>query len=117
MKINTSTADAAVLGEIGKRLAQYRLNINWTQQKLAREAGIALPTIKRLEAGESVQALSLLRVMRALGLLPNLEVAIPEVPESPIQKVKRMGKRRKRASSTPESKPAQSGNWTWGDDE
>ncbi|MBZ0265760.1 helix-turn-helix transcriptional regulator [bacterium] len=117
MKIKSTTSDAAVLGEIGKRLAQYRLNINWPQHKLAKEAGISLPTIKRLEAGESVQALSLLRVMRVLELLPNLEVAIPEVLESPIQKVNRMGKRRKRASSINKTKPTSSGKWTWGDDE
>ncbi len=117
MNIASTTTDKAVLLEIGKRLAQYRLNINLTQQKLATEAGIALPTVQRLEAGQSIQAISLLRVMRVLGLLPHLDTAVPAVSASPIQKLKRMGKQRKRASSLKEKKPEKSGSWTWGDEE
>ena len=117
MNISTTTPDKSVLLEIGKRLAQYRLNANWTQRKLATEAGIALPTVQRLEAGQSIQAVSLLRVMRALGLLSHMDVAIPAVPASPIQTLERMGKHRKRASSENEEKAPKPGGWTWGDEE
>jgi hypothetical protein len=57
MRIHALTSDTAVLGELGQRLARWRL-----------------------EAGESVQLTNLVRVLRALGLLDALDCRSPVGP-------------------------------------
>jgi transcriptional regulator with XRE-family HTH domain len=115
MKNKGYLSDQALLEEIGRRVGQYRLNRNLTQAQLAAEAGISGPTLQRLEYGQPSQLTTLLRVLRALGLLENLEGLIPEPPVSPIQQAKLKGKTRRRASgkSTVEEK---SSSWSWKDD-
>ena len=114
MKISADMSDDVTLREIGNRVAQYRLNRNMTQDTLANEAGVSKRTIIRVEQGRSAQTSSLIRILRSLKLLGNLEALIPEPAISPIQQVKMQGKKRKRASSLPE-KPKPDAPWSWGD--
>ena len=116
MKFLENLSDDAALKELGGRCAQYRLNRNQTQEALAKEAGVSLRTLHRVEHGHSTQASNLIRILRALGLLGNLEALIPEPAISPIQQVKMHGKRRRRASSKSD-KPEQKAPWSWGDEE
>ncbi len=116
MKISGDISDRAVLKELGSRIARYRLNKNLTQAMLAAQGGVSTPTIQRIEQGESTQATILIRILRALKLLDNLEVLIPEPAISPIQQAKMRGKLRQRASS-PSGKQDQPSEWTWGDEE
>ena len=116
MKFINDNSDDAVLKELGQRIAQYRLNQNKTQAALAQEAGVSNRTISRVEQGQSIQASSLIRILRALQLVENLEVLIPEPALSPLQQVKLQGKRRQRASSR-SGKPATRLPWSWGDEE
>ncbi len=115
MKIERESSEKAVLKELGGRLSRYRLNRNQTQESLAEEAGVSPRTLKRIEKGQSTQLGSLIRILRALDLLENLEVLVPAPLPSPIQQVKLGGKRRRRASSQPQG-PDSTGSWTWGDD-
>jgi len=114
MKIFVDISDDLALREIGNRAAQYRLNRNLTQDALAHEAGVSKRTIVRLEQGHSTQTSNLIRILRALKLLGNLEALIPEPAISPIQQVKMQGKKRKRASS-PSKKAKSDAPWSWGD--
>ena len=116
MKFINDNSDDAVLKELGQRIAQYRLNQNKTQAALAQEAGVSNRTISRVEQGQSIQASSLIRILRALQLVENLEVLIPEPALSPLQQVKLQGKKRRRASSR-SGKPARKLPWSWGDEE
>ena len=109
-------SDRAALKELGSRIARHRLNKNLTQAALAAEAGVSTPTVQRIEQGKSTQASNLIRILRALKLLANLEILIPEPAVSPIQQVKMRGKLRQRASSPSEEKERPS-EWTWGDEE
>jgi transcriptional regulator with XRE-family HTH domain len=111
MKFTQTLSDAAILHEFGQRLARYRLNRNLTQQALAREAGVSLRTLNRIESGEPSQTANLIRVLRALGLLDNLEALLPEPALSPMQQLKLQGKTRKRASAEPPAVVAEP--WTW----
>ncbi len=106
--------DPAVLAEIGQRLARHRLQRNLTQAELAKEAGVSKRTLIRLEGGESTQLTNLIRVLRALDLLGNLDAFIPPPVPSPIQQLRMEGKRRKRASRKPDASGADK-EWTWGD--
>ena len=105
----------AVLKQLGERLLQYRLNRNMTQTALAKEAGVSSRTINRVEHGQSTQLSNLIRLLRSLDLLQNLDALIPEPAPSPIQQMKLRGKSRKRASSP--NKEEEDKTWSWEDDE
>lgn len=117
MKFTQNPSDRATLEELGNRLSRYRLNRNLTQGALAGEAGLSLRTVIRIEQGESVQFTSIIRVLRALGLLANLDAFVPEPPVSPIQQASMRGKRRQRASSPREERTGRKEPWSWGDEE
>lgn len=115
MTISIETTDRRILAELGDRLAQHRLNRNLTQDQLAREAGVSKRTVVRLEDGQSSQMTSLVRVLRALGLLGNLDALVPAPLASPIEALKAKAWKRHRASPA-SKKPMPSSEWTWGDD-
>ena len=77
MQIPNELTDRKILGEVGDRLARHRLGRNLTQAQLAREAGVSKRTVIRLENGESSQLTNLVRVLRALSLLGNLDALVP----------------------------------------
>ncbi len=109
-------SDRAVLVEMGERLARHRLGRNMTQSVLAKEAGVSKRTLLRIEAGESTQVTNLIRVVRALGLLGNLDGFVPPPIPSPIEQLRLRSKERRRAS--PGARRAgPSGGWTWGEDQ
>jgi transcriptional regulator with XRE-family HTH domain len=115
MKINDTLSDAAVLEELGQRIARYRLNRNMTQGALATESGVSTPTVQRLENGQSTQASNLIRILRTLKLLENLDALVPEPAISPLQQARMQGKTRQRASS-PRKRQTHT-RWTWDTDE
>jgi transcriptional regulator with XRE-family HTH domain len=115
MKISNQSTDEAVLRELGERLAKDRLERNLTQAGLAEQAGVSKRTVERLEAGDSAQLSSLIRLCRALDLLAHFEMLIPEPAPSPIAQLKLRGKDRRRASA--KKTPAHSSRkWEWGDE-
>ena len=115
MKIHSNLSDEATLQELGQRIARYRLNRNMTQGALATESGVSTPTVQRLENGQSTQASNLIRILRALKLLENLDALVPEPAISPLQQARMQGKTRQRASSPRKRKT--SARWTWDTDE
>ncbi|MDP1558734.1 MAG: helix-turn-helix domain-containing protein [Nitrosomonas sp.] len=119
MKINNELSDGIILAELGGRLTQRRIARSLSQAALAAEAGVSKRTVERVEAGESVQLVTLVRLCRALGLMDGLDQWLPEAGPSPMAllKEKQAGKGRQRARShraasvmNPGGKP-----WTWGD--
>ena len=119
MKINNDLSDEAVLSELGGRLTQRRIARSLSQAALAMEAGVAKRTVERIEAGESVQLVTLVRLCRALGLIDGMNQWLPEATPSPMAmlKEKRAGKGRRRVSSRRVFPVMKSGEkpWTWGD--
>ena len=99
MKIETWNTDHAVAAELGRRLARCRLSMGVTQAALAFEAGISKRTLERIEAGQSVQFVSLVRLLRALRLMDNLEALAPAEGPGPMELLRMQGRRRQRASS------------------
>ena len=108
--------DEALLAELGARLARLRLERNQTQAELAREAGVSLNTVRRLEDGASVQLANWIRVLRALDLVEGLDTAVPAELPRPLDLIER-GRRRQRASGGgPAQKRPPKKGWTWGDE-
>ena len=118
MRFDELLTDDAVLAEIGRRIARHRLERNLTQAELAARAGIGTATLQRAESGQSVQLTSMVRVLRAIGLLGGLEAAIPESLELPIAALERRSERpRKRArAARVQAFRREDEPWTWGDD-
>lgn len=100
--ISNEMSDNAIMNEFGLRVSRYRLNKNMTQSALAVEAGVSTPTVQRAESGASIQLVKLIRILRALNLIENIEALIPELSVSPLQQLKIKGKTRQRASSQQE---------------
>lgn len=100
-------SDETVLSELGARLRRHRLALDLSQKDLAHEAGVSKRTLERVEAGRSTQTDSLLRVLRALGLIENLDAVVPQPLPSP-----RTEARKQRASGRSEDDAP----WTWGDE-
>lgn len=112
--------DDAVINELGQKLRQIRLRKNITQTALAKESGVAKRTIERFENGSSLQLTSFVRLLRALGMLDDLMVMIPDPTESPMamllaeKHAKYNPGRRQRASKKKTTPPSDS-EWTWGE--
>lgn len=119
MQIVRGMSDKAILAEIGQRFARSRLNINWTQDALAREAGVSRATLQRIENGESAQITQYIRLLRALNLMNNLDSMVPEPLESPVQQSVLSGKTRERAFKPRKkitTKTDKTEKWVWGDE-
>jgi transcriptional regulator with XRE-family HTH domain len=90
------TIDEASARRLGERLQRHRLNRNVTQAQLAEAVGVSRPAIIQLEKGEGKLS-TFMGALRALGLLDQLDVLVPEVPLSPVQLARLEGKTRQRA--------------------
>ena len=91
-------SEQAVLEELGRRLQAQRLNSNLSQAEVARKAGVSRRALQNLESGRVCTLSLLIRVLRALGKLHQLEELLPETGPSPIQLAKLKGRERQRAS-------------------
>lgn len=115
MEFTNNLSDSAVLQLLGERISTHRLNKNLTQAQLAKEAGVSHSTLTRMEAGDASNTTNLIRVLRALGILENLDLVVPEPAVSPIQQLKLAGKVRQRARqpTTSTKTESASGPWAW----
>ncbi len=91
--------DDAILSEIGDRLRRERLNRNLTQQELAERSGISEKTIRKVEDGHNFSAKTLIRLLRAVGLVGRIDALLPAPGLSPVQIARMHGKVRERATS------------------
>ncbi len=90
--------DFDVLREIGGRLRGYRLQRNLTSEEVATRAGIQVRTLLSAERGANPRLATVIKVLRALDRLDNLEAFLPPPGLSPMALLRSKGKPRKRAS-------------------
>lgn len=114
MKLLGMENNEAIMKELGQRIQDIRISMNLTQAELAQQAGIALRTMSRVENGESVKVESVLDVFRALNILANLDMLVPEQLLIPTEVVD-YGRKRRRVSS--KKKTREKEEWVWGDEE
>lgn len=92
--------NSEILGILGLRVRQHRLERNMGVDELAAHAGLNRKTILALEAGEDIRISSLIRILRSLDLLGLLETAIPDrLPGG--KAISSSGQLRQRASPKP----------------
>lgn len=121
MRFHEEMTDHRMLELVGSRLTGLRLSRNLTQQQVAEEAGIALRTLQRMEAGEVSTRLSgFVGVCRVLGLAGRFEMLLPDSPVSPMDQLKLHGKKRARATgkrnASGSSLRDEPSDWKWGDE-
>lgn len=92
----TEMSNSAILSKFGSRIKETRIRRNITQAELAMASGVTPLTVANIENGKSVSTLTLVSVLRELGLLENFERLVPETKISPIQLKKLQGKKRLR---------------------
>ena len=103
-----------IVSAICSQLVDLRLERNWTQAKLAEEAGVSIKTITNLENGKGISLDTFVRVIMAFNLQADLENLLPDVTVRPIERVSKIGNERKRARKV---KPiSNSPEWKWGDE-
>ncbi|RKX36825.1 MAG: transcriptional regulator [Verrucomicrobia bacterium] len=114
MKIDGLLTDDVILAELGGRIAQRRLELQFTQAALAEQAGVSKRTVERIEAGATAQMSTMIRLFRTLELLDALDGLVPEAGARPMDLLKLKGKERQRATR----KKKQQGEepWEWGDE-
>lgn len=118
MKISALMSDDAVLGELGHRLAQRRLALRLSQAELAEQAGVGKRTVERIEAGQSAQLTSLVRLLRVLELMPALDGMIPAETVRPMTLLKQGGKLPQRVRKRDDEKKAGAAEpWSWDEPE
>ena len=103
MKINSENNNSAVLSELGARIKRNRIDMQLSQQDFAAKAGISTRTLSAAENGEDIRLSSLLRILRTLNCLENLDLLLPELAFDP-ESYRTLGRERKRVSRTSESK-------------
>ena len=91
--------DRSVLEELGRRVQSQRLNANLAQAEVAQKAGVSRRALQNLESGRVCTLSLLIRVLRALGKLGQLDTFLPEPGHSPLQLAKLKGHARQRASA------------------
>jgi len=90
-------SDQSLSETIGAFVKHQRIEKNWSQEKVARQANISRSTLSLLERGETVTIKTLLQVLRTLDLLHVMDVFKIHQQLSPIALAKLQQKERKRA--------------------
>ena len=113
MNSSDQRTDEAILAELGARLSSVRLSRDLTQAELAHDAGVSKRTVERIEAGQSAQLTSFIRILRTLDLLKGLGLLLPPPQPGPMDLLRRGGSAPQRATgrNAPADEP-----WTWADE-
>ncbi|MDD3904743.1 MAG: helix-turn-helix transcriptional regulator [Sphaerochaeta sp.] len=118
MKLQEYLSDDAVLQEIGIRIARLRIEHELTQEQLADKSGVSKPTVERLERGQPVQSITLIRIFRSLGLLSALDSLLIDETIRPMETLLKKGKQRQRVrKSTTQKKSPTPSTFRWGDEQ
>ena len=103
--------DTAIQTALGEHLRSVRLDLNLTRDNLAAEVGLSVDTVRNAEQGRNISLDTLIRLLRGLGRLDELDLLLESRGPSPVQLAKRQGRTRQRASGSQDrNKP---GQWQW----
>ena len=100
--------------ELGARIKRNRIDMQLSQQDFAAKAGISTRTLSAAENGEDIRLSNLIRILRTLNCLENLDLLLPELAFDP-ESYRTLGRERKRVSRTIENNDTS--EWKWGDEE
>ena len=121
MMINNLSSDKQILKELGERIKTARIRAKLTQAELSSESGVGKSTLERAEQGESIQLLNLIKIMRSLNLLSQLDALLPVYEISPMEYLKLSDKKEsysapKRVYKKRNSNDSSDSQFIWGED-
>ncbi len=113
MKIASQLTPETVVQELGRRLARRRVDLGMTQADAAERAGLGKRTVERIEAGGDTQMSTIIRLLRTLELIEELDRLVPETGPRPMDLLKLKGRERKRV--VPKRTAKRRDDWQWGE--
>lgn len=114
MKISFYSSNDEVLKEIGKRIRTQRIAMNMTQKEMADRTNLTQKTISNLENGKDISFSTVIDVLRCLGQLQGLDMAVPEQIIRPSQII--TGERPRERASKSKAGKNENNIWKWGDE-
>jgi predicted transcriptional regulator len=110
--------NASLLEIIGLSMKGKRLSREISQAELAKNSGVSLASIARLETGKGNISLSnLLLIMKALEMADELKIIFKDLEFSPSLLAKASTKKtRERVRKSYKEKKSKSSSWKWGDE-
>ena len=94
-------SDEEIVLEICRKVKSLRRSCCVSQQEFAERSGVSIASVKRIEAGSisDLNICTLIKIMRACGVLEGFADLVPDVPESPFLTDRKTGARRKNCKS------------------
>ncbi|NEW83400.1 MAG: helix-turn-helix domain-containing protein [Mariniphaga sp.] len=88
-------SNSEIIRQLGTRYSEYRKRMGFTQKQVAVQTGLSVFTISSFENGSStgITFASLLKLLRAIGNLNEVEKFLPELPVSPRELFKKQSKK------------------------
>lgn len=94
----STMTDQEIFVLLGQKIKEYRLAERKSQQTLAELSGVSVATISHFEQGYSnnLSLKSFMAILRAMGLIDELEKILPELPMNPqvVKKIEKMTPKR-----------------------
>ena len=84
-----------LIRELGKRFSTYRKRMGYTQKDISEKSGLSVFTISTFENGAStgITFSSLIKLLRAINYLEEIEKLLPPLPDSPRELYKKLNKK------------------------
>ena len=78
-------SNSSIIAGLGRRVREYRMKAQLTQEELAAKAGISALTLKKFETAKTanINMQSFLAILRALRQLECIWTILPELPVPP----------------------------------
>jgi AraC-like DNA-binding protein len=99
MRIERASRTDEILREVAERLTDYRLNRNESLETVARNAGLSERTVRSAMTTGRMSTTTLVRLLRALDQLQNVDAFLPPVGPSPLRLARLNTRPRERASA------------------
>lgn len=82
---NKSLPTPDIVRNLGIRFRDYRMRLMMTRKEVSEASGVGMTTLYKLESGNmtDISFDTIIRLLRAIGMVENWEALLPELPESP----------------------------------
>lgn len=77
-------SNKAISDDLALRIKRYRLQAGYSQEDISKKTGLSVHSISNIENGKNINFDNLIKVLRALGLINNVRLLVPEILNSPF---------------------------------
>ena len=82
---NKSLPTPDIIRNLGLRFRDYRMRLRITRKEVSVAARVGMTTLYKFESGNmtDISFGTVIRLLRAIGMVENWDALLPELPESP----------------------------------